>query len=45
LILSGIKRGKYSTSNGHKERYKDPEERKKHSIKLRKKASRIVPVA
>ena len=27
--MTGIKRGKYSTSNGHKERYKDPEERKK----------------
>lgn len=35
--MKGVKRGKYSTSNGHKERYKDPEERKKHSIKLRKK--------
>lgn len=35
--MTGIKRGKYSKSNGHKERYKDPEERKKHSIKLRKK--------
>lgn len=35
--MTGIKRGKYSTSNGHKERYKDPEERKKHAIKLRKK--------
>jgi group I intron endonuclease len=35
--MTGIKRGKYSTSNGHKERYKDPEERKKHSVKLRKK--------
>ena len=27
-INTGIKRGKYSTSNGHKERYKDPKERK-----------------
>ena len=37
VAMKGKKRGKYSTSNGHKERYKDPEERKKHSIKLRKK--------
>jgi group I intron endonuclease len=35
--MSGKKRGKYSTSEGHKKRYENPEERKKCGVKLRKK--------
>ena len=35
--MTGVKRGKYSTSEGHKKRYEDSDERKKCGIKLRKK--------
>jgi group I intron endonuclease len=35
--MLGKKRGKYSNTEGHKKRYKDPEERKKCAVKLRKK--------
>ena len=35
--MIGKKRGKYTNTEGHKKRYENPEERKKCSIKLRKK--------
>lgn len=35
--MKGKKRGKYNNTEGHKKRYEDPEQRKKVSIKLRKK--------
>jgi group I intron endonuclease len=35
--MIGIKRGKYSNTEGHKKRYEDSKERKKCAIKLRKK--------
>jgi len=35
--MTGVKRGKYTNTEGHKKRYEDLEERKKCAIKLRKK--------
>jgi hypothetical protein len=37
IAMTGVKRGKYTNTEGHKKRYEDLEERKKCAIKLRKK--------